>query len=63
MRCPHCNNENRPIKTEYTFHRKDGTTRRKKVCTKCKKRFYTIEKGYMHQMVDETSKPNNQNPS
>jgi len=41
--CPHCKNIYAPKKVLNTWALKNGMTRRKRFCGKCKKVFYTSE--------------------
>ncbi|MEM3112779.1 MAG: hypothetical protein QXY90_07045 [Candidatus Anstonellales archaeon] len=43
MICPHCRNVFSPKKVLYTWRLKNGVMRRKRVCAKCKKEFFTSE--------------------
>lgn len=43
MICPHCKNIYTPKKVLDTWMLKNGMKKRKRLCSKCKKTFYTIE--------------------
>lgn len=44
MYCPNCENVFSPKKVLYTYTLKDGTVKRRRKCTKCNKKFHTVER-------------------
>ncbi len=43
MICPHCGNVNSPKEVIRTWTVKNGSVKRKRRCTRCKREFHTVE--------------------